>query len=132
MSKLLRDPAIRSLLNRMPNNVQNTFTDEQLTHLKVAIGARQWGDHAVDFRGVAKVLKYRYYFVVLMGRNRRELSSNEKKISAIIQTCLISLFTFFIVMFLLLTIYLVKSALGIDLFEDYSLGVWSWFKGLLK
>nr|WP_206018160.1 3-phosphoshikimate 1-carboxyvinyltransferase [Pseudoalteromonas sp. Z9A5] len=116
----------------MPNNVQNTFTDEQLTHLKVAIGARQWGDHAVDFRGVAKVLKYRYYFVVLMGRNRRELSGKEKKISAIIQTCLISLFTFFIVIFLLLTIYLVKSALGIDLFEDYSLGVWSWFKGLLK
>ena len=56
LSKILSDPAIRSLLNRMPDHVQDSFTDEQLTHLKVAIGARQWGNHTVDSRGVIKLL----------------------------------------------------------------------------
>ena len=54
MSNLQQDPAIRSLLNRMPKSIQTTFTDDQLAHLKIAIGARQWGNHAVDCReGIA-------------------------------------------------------------------------------
>ncbi|MEI8616636.1 hypothetical protein P4S63_01330 [Pseudoalteromonas sp. B193] len=56
MSKLKVDPAIRSLLNRMPSDVQASFTEEQLVHLKVAIGARQWGKHTVDCRSVIKFL----------------------------------------------------------------------------
>ncbi|WP_350634598.1 3-phosphoshikimate 1-carboxyvinyltransferase [Pseudoalteromonas sp. GW168-MNA-CIBAN-0100] len=132
MSKLKADPAIRSLLNRMPSNVQKSFTEEQLAHLKVAIGARQWGKHAVDCRGVIKFLKYRYYFVLLAGRNRRELSKKEQKIAAISQAITISMFSFFVITILLLIIYLVKSALGIDIFSNYSFGVWAWFKDLFK
>jgi hypothetical protein len=30
----------------------------------------------------------------------------------------------------LLLLYLVKSALGIDLFDGYSFGIWHWFKSL--
>ncbi|MBH0060458.1 3-phosphoshikimate 1-carboxyvinyltransferase [Pseudoalteromonas sp. NZS71] len=132
MSKLKADPAIRSLLNRMPSNVQDSFTEEQLVHLKVAIGARQWGKHAVDYRGVIKFFKYRYYFVLLAGRNRRELSKKEQKIAAISQAITISMFSFFVITILLLIIYLVKSALGIDIFSNYSFGVWTWFKDLFK
>ena len=132
MSKLKADPAIRSLLNRMPSNVQDSFTEEQLAHLKVAIGARQWGKHAVDCRGVIKFFKYRYYFVLLAGRNRRELSKKEQKIAAISQAITISMFSFFVITILLLIIYLIKSALGIDIFSNYSFGVWAWFKDLFK
>lgn len=32
----------------------------------------------------------------------------------------------------LLLLYLLKSALGIDIFPDYSFGVWTWFKGLFE
>ncbi|MDN3384675.1 3-phosphoshikimate 1-carboxyvinyltransferase [Pseudoalteromonas sp. APC 3358] len=132
MSKLKADPAIRSLLNRMPSDVQDSFTEEQLVHLKVAIGARQWGQHAVDCRGVIKFFKYRYYFVLLAGRNRRELSKKEQKIAAISQAITISMFSFFVITILLLIIYLVKSALGIDIFSNYSFGIWAWFKELFK
>lgn len=132
MSKLKSDPAVRSLLNRMPNDVQDSFTEEQLAHLKVAIGARQWGKHAVDCRGVIKFFKYRYYYVVLAGRNRRELSNKEKKIAAVSQAITVSLFSFIVSSILLLVVYLVKSALGIDIFSNYSFGVWSWFKELFK
>ena len=132
MAKITCDPAIRNLLNRMPDKVQESFSEEQLVHLKVAIGARQWGKHALDCRGVIKFFKYRYYFVVLAGRNRRELSDREKKIAAASQAVTVSIFSFFVISTLLLAAYLVKSALGIDIFSNYSFGVWSWFKGLFK
>ncbi|TMO76250.1 3-phosphoshikimate 1-carboxyvinyltransferase [Pseudoalteromonas sp. S3776] len=132
MSHIKADPAVRSLLDRMPDDVQDSFTEDQLAHLKVAIGARQWGKHTVDCRGVIKFFKYRYYFVVLAGRNRRELSEKEKKIAAVSQAITVSLFSFIVISIFLLVVYLVKSALGIDIFSNYSFGVWSWFKELFE
>ena len=132
MSNLQNDPAIRSLLERMPKNIQTTFTDEQLAHLKIAIGARQWGNHAVDCRGVVKLFKYRYYYVFLAGRNRRELSVKEQKIARFTQAIILSLAATFTILLTLLVLYLIKSALGIDIFEGYSFGVWGWFKGLFN
>ncbi|WP_370659490.1 3-phosphoshikimate 1-carboxyvinyltransferase [Pseudoalteromonas distincta] len=113
----------------MPEHVQSSFSDAQLVHLKVAIGARQWGKHAIDCRGVIKFFKYRYYFVLLAGRNRRELSEKEQKIAALSQVITISIFSLFVITVFLVVIYLIKSALGIDIFNSYSFGVWSWFKG---
>lgn len=132
LSNLQQDPAIRSLLERMPKNIQSTFTDEQLAHLKIAIGARQWGNHTVDCRGVVKFFKYRYYYVFLAGRNRRELSAKEQKVARFTQALILSIAATFIILFTLLVLYLIKSALGIDIFEGYSFGVWSWFKGLFN
>ncbi|KGK01546.1 hypothetical protein [Pseudoalteromonas sp. ND6B] len=132
MSNLQQDPAIRSLLNRMPKSIQTTFTDDQLAHLKIAIGARQWGNHAVDCRGVIKLFKYRYYYVVLAGRNKRELSAKEQRIAKLGQALVLSVVLTLSVLLMLLITYLVKSALGIDIFEGYSFGVWGWFKGLFN
>jgi len=132
LHKLKEDPAIKSLLDRMPIHIQSTFTDEQLAHLKIAIGARQWGNHTVDCRGVVKFFKYRYYYVFLAGRNRRELSTKEQKIARFTQAVFLSLAVTFTILLTLLVLYLVKSALGIDIFEGYSFGVWSWFKGLFN
>lgn len=132
MSNLQQDPAIRNLLERMPKNIQTTFTDEQLAHLKIAIGARQWGNHAVDCRGVVKLFKYRYYYVFLAGRNRRELSLKEQKFAKLAQAVIISSAVSFVTLLMLLVLYLIKSALGIDMFEGYSFGIWRWFKGLFS
>ncbi|CAD2224316.1 EpsP [Pseudoalteromonas sp. 3J6] len=132
MSNLQQDPAIRNLLERMPKNIQTTFTDEQLAHLKIAIGARQWGNHAVDCRGVVKLFKYRYYYVFLAGRNRRELSLKEQKFAKLAQAVIISSAVSFVTLLILLVLYLIKSALGIDMFEGYSFGIWRWFKALFS
>ena len=132
MSNLQQDPAIRNLLERMPKNIQTTFTDEQLAHLKIAIGARQWGNHAVDCRGVVKLFKYRYYYVFLAGRNRRELSLKEQKFAKLAQAVIISSAVSFLILLILLVLYLIKSALGIDMFEGYSFGIWRWFKALFS
>jgi hypothetical protein len=116
----------------MPKNIQSTFTDEQLTYLKIAIGARQWGNHTVDCRGVVKFFKFRYYYVFLAGRNRRELSLKEQRIARLAQAIILSSVATLIILLTLLVLYLMKSALGINIFNGYSFGVWSWFKGLFN
>ncbi|WOC24811.1 3-phosphoshikimate 1-carboxyvinyltransferase [Pseudoalteromonas sp. N1230-9] len=132
MADLRDDPAIRSLMERMPEDIQDTFTDEQLMHLKIAIGARQWGNHAVDLRGVIKLFKYRYYYVFLAGRNRRKLTSQEQKVAKFGQAVILSVAVSFVILIILVTLYLAKSALGIDMFSGFSFGLWDWFNSLLN
>lgn len=128
--KISNQPAIKKLLSRMPEEVANSFTEEQLTHLLTAIGSREWGKHKIDFRGTFKLpfYQWRFYYVLLAGKNFRELSRQEKRMSIIITAIASSLFLMFCAGLGLLILYLIKSALGIDLFPNFSLGIWGWFK----
>ncbi len=119
----------KGLLQRVPVNIRESFSDEQLSALKVAFGARKWGKHAIDLRGTLSFWRWRYYVVVLMGRNKRLLTPREKRISLMVKTLLILLFFSFSTLMGLLVLYLAKSAMGIDLFPGFSLGIWGWFKG---
>lgn len=125
-----RDPALQRLFERMPHSVSQSFSDEQLLHIRNAIAAREWGRHKVDIRGVLTVpfLPWHYYYVILMGRNRRELKGTEERISIWLTTLFIGLFLLFSIVTGMLTLYLLKSAAGIDLFPGASLGIWDWFK----
>ncbi|KXI27231.1 3-phosphoshikimate 1-carboxyvinyltransferase [Paraglaciecola hydrolytica] len=131
-SKIKDEVAIKNLLSRMPDAVANSFTDTQLMHLKLAIGARQWGKHKVDFRGTFPVpfVRSKIYYVFLMGRNHRDLSRREQLISALTLALFVTLFITVSVLFGILVLYLLKSALGIDIFKGFSFGIWTWFKGL--
>jgi len=130
--KIKNDPFIQNLLSRLPQNIANSFSDEQLTHLMIAIGSRSWGDHSVDRRGTLKLpfYKWRFYYVLLLGRNSRELTRREKEWSVTSAAIILTFFFIFSAMIGLFILYLIKSALGIDLFSGFSLGIWSWFKGL--
>jgi hypothetical protein len=124
--------AIKNLLSRMPNDVAMSFTDTQLMHLKLAIGSREWGKHKVDFRGTFPLpfVRSRIYYVFLMGRNFRELSRREQVVSAFTLAVFLTLFITFSVLMGILVLYLIKSALGINIFKNFSFGIWTWFKGL--
>ena len=126
------DPAIRELLSRMPNAVAESFNEEQLSHLLTAVGSRSWGKHRVDVRGTFKIPFYpwRFYYVLLMGKNHRGLSRKEKQLSLLTSTLVLSVFLMLCALGGLLLLYLIKSAMGIDLFPGLSLGIWTWFKGL--
>jgi len=128
------DPAIKNLLDRMPPEVANSFTEEQLSHLHSALGARSWKKHSVDIRSTFPIpfARSRVYFVLLLGRNRRELTRREKQLSAITFALFIAAFIGTSTLFGLLVLYLIKSALGINIFKDFSLGIWDWFKELWK
>lgn len=122
------DSTIQNLLERMPTAVQDSFTESQLAHLRVALGARSWGKHKVDVRSSFKFFKYRYYYVFVAGRNRRELSRQEKQFALMMQAILITIFLTFSALFGIFVLYIIKSALGIDIFPNFSFGVWGWFK----
>ena len=126
------DPAIRELLARMPSAVAESFNEEQLSHLLTAIGARTWGKHAVDVRGTFKIpfYRWRFYYVLLLGKNHRGLSRKEKQLSLLTSTLVLSVFLVLCALGGLLLLYLIKSAMGIDLFSGFSLGIWTWFKGV--
>ncbi|MBO1254233.1 3-phosphoshikimate 1-carboxyvinyltransferase [Alteromonas sp. 5E99-2] len=122
----------QSFLNRIPKEILATFTEEQLSHLHSALGAGSWKKHNVDIRTTFPIpfVKSRLYLVLLIGRNRRDLSRKEKQISAFTITLVITGFVLASSLFGLLVLYLIKSALGINLFQNFSLGIWDWFKGL--
>lgn len=124
-----QDPAIQKLLERMPAEVQQSFTEAQLSYLRVALGARQWGKHKLDLRGTLGLGSWRYYYVLVAGRNKRS-EHRSHKTGLLLKAVLVSVLLVVSTALGLLLLYLLKSALGIDLFSDYSLGIWGWFKEL--
>jgi len=126
--ELRQDADLQQLMARMPPKIQESFSEEQLSYLKLALGARKWGNHSVDWRGTLKFFHYRYYFVFLLGRNRRELSRGERQIGLFFQALFLGTFLIFSVLVGLLALYLAKSAAGIDLIPGFSFGIWNWFK----
>jgi hypothetical protein len=127
-----KDPDIMSLLARLPQETASGLTDTQLSHLKVAIGSGQYRKHKVDIRGTIPVpfFTFRIYFVLLMGRNIRSLSRQEKTIAVTSMLFLTVIFLVFSSALGLVIVYVLKSALGINLLEGYSLGLWDWIKNL--
>lgn len=125
---LRKDPDLTPLLARMPPNVQASFSEEQLAYLKLALSARKWGRHAIDWRGTLKFWRHRYYVVFLLGRNRRELSRGEQQVGLFMQAAFLTVFLTFSILTGLLALYVTKSAAGIDLVPGFSLGIWGWFK----
>jgi hypothetical protein len=122
------EPAIVNLLARMPEDVRVSFSEVQLAHLHNAVGTRQWGKHRVDFRTTFGLFSRRYYLVFLAGHNIRSMTREQQKRQLLINSIVLSLVLVLCMLVGLLALYLIKSALGIDLFDDFSLGIWSLFK----
>lgn len=125
---ILQDPVVSKLLEKVPVDMRGSFSTEQLVALKVALGGRTWGTHSVDLRWTMKWWRWQYYFVVLAGRNRRALSDRQRRVQRVAMAIVLLVFLSFSVSVGLLVIYLLKSALGVDVFPGFSFGVWDWFK----
>lgn len=123
------DPFIIGLKQRLPEDIRESFTAQQLEGLRSAFATRSWGRHQLDWRGTFKLWSNQYYFVLVGGRNKRSLSRAQRNLSLAAKAGVITLFLFFSIAVGLVALYLIKSALGIDLFPNFSLGLWDWFKG---
>jgi hypothetical protein len=127
-SAIQTDPVIIKLLDKVPADMRGSFSTEQLLALKVALGGRTWGAHVVDARWTLKWWRWQYYFVFLAGRNRRVLTDREQRIQRLAIATTLAVFLSFSALVGILVLYLIKSALDIDLIPEFSLGVWDWFK----
>lgn len=124
-----QDGFTTGLKERLPKEMRDSFTEEQLQALKVAFGARRWGRHPVDIRGTLNVWRSRYYFVFLLGRNKRDLSRLEETLSRFGRALIILGFLAFSMLVGFVALYVLKSALGINLLPNFSFGLWDWVKG---
>ena len=126
----IQDPAIQRLLARMPDPVAQSFSTQQLLGLRDAIGTRGGRIHSIDVRPTLKFpyLPWSFYVVFLVGRNRRTLTPQEKYTAALVLLAFVMSFVLGMALLAVLALYLLKSALGINVFEGYSLGIWDWFK----
>jgi len=127
-----QDPVIKKLLGKLPDDIADSYSERQLQGLRVALGDRTWGKHFIDKRGTFAItfVRWRFYYVFLLGKNRRAYTRREKHASLLMLMGIILLFLCISVLLGLLTLYLLKSALGIDLLEGTSLGIWDRFKEL--
>ncbi|WP_144208904.1 hypothetical protein [Shewanella donghaensis] len=132
LDSIRQDPLIEKVLKRSPSHIADSFTNEQLKAIKQALGPNTWGGHFLDSRGTFKFpfIKWRFYYVLLLGKNKRAYTRREKNLSMLMMFGSISLFILFSMLIGLLMLYLLKSALGIDLFPNTSLGIWDSFKTL--
>lgn len=123
------DPFVIGLKQRLPEELRESFSDEQLQGLRSALATRSWARHKVDLRGTFNIWRTQFYFVVVAGRNKRSLSRAQQKLSLAAKAGAITVFLFFSVLLGLVLLYVLKSALGIDLLPGHSLGLWDWLKG---
>jgi len=126
------DPALFRLLEKMDAGVADTFTKEQLHELSGAVKVQRWGKHPIDLRPtlVFPFLPWNFYMVFLAGRNKRHLSSSEQVIAAGMLMLVLVFMGLTVFGFIVILLYLLKSALGIDFFPEQSLGIWDEFKKL--
>ncbi|WP_051302882.1 hypothetical protein [Psychromonas aquimarina] len=128
IEQLKRDSELNMFLKRMPEGVRTSFSSQQLSSIKSAMKPQSRGNHAVDIHHTIKFFHYHYYYVFIAGRDLRELTRREKHISLLMKTAFTAIFLSFCALLGILVLYLIKSAMGINIFPNYSFGVWDWFK----
>ncbi len=123
------DEAFIERLNaKLPRDVAESFNDAQYEAIECAFGTRRWRNHAVDLRWLLPLFGRSYYFVLLAGGERR---SCQRRLRDRILHPLVSfgnglvaaVFFTAIMLSVLVSLYLVKSFLGINLMPDQSLGI---------
>ncbi|QLE87744.1 hypothetical protein FLM48_06680 [Shewanella sp. Scap07] len=126
------DPLLNDLFENMDEQVVTSFSEQQKQALSLAVRGQSWGNHSIDKRGTFAFpfVRWRFYYVFLLGRNRRAYTRKEKNLSVLMFIAMVGGFLLLSVALGLLALYLLKSALGVDIFADSSTGIWDWFKAL--
>lgn len=122
------DPAVQRFLQSMPASAANSFSTEQLLGIQQAIAGRQGGKLPVDLRLTLKLplIPSSLFVVLLAGRNQRTLSPREQAASAMAFLFVAAMALTVAVSVGLLLLYIAKSAVGINIFSEQSLGLWDW------
>lgn len=119
------DPFTYSVLGRIDPDVRKSLTATQLAGIRVAIsGCRPLDKHPVDVRGVIPLFFARYYFVVVIGRDRRsrtqQIESERRREGSFAGG--LGMMTFIVLLLLgpaiMTGLYFLKTMLGINIYPD--------------
>ena len=105
-SSIQSDAIVKEFLARIPKGFDVDFTDEQLQGIKIAFSSRTWRDHPIDFRRSVGLLRWRYYFVFIAGRDLRMSRVADRPFFKMTEAIFLAVLVVFIALFGLLIIYL--------------------------
>lgn len=113
------DIFFEKFFSRIPKETAASFTDEQLTAVKMAFGGRTWGAHAIDLRRSLPLFGYRFYMVLLCGREQRSSDriraiNGEHPVVRLGNAIILMLFFAFLLLALLGVLYGIKTMFDID------------------
>lgn len=116
----------------LDDNVINSLSETQKKSIEHALIATGLGtNNRVDIRKSISVFNKRYFFVLLLGRDYRQQLRKESPFALFMLTLLIAMGMLSVLGLAIFALYLIKSAMGIDIFHNFSFGVWDWFKSLM-
>jgi len=122
MSVIKHDSYIKSILRNMPSDQRDSFSDEQLIALKRALIARE--RHSLIHLGGRVKIGKRYYAYKL--RISAESNAAKKARRTIFTSNRIG--NLLVVLLLLMAtmglLYILKSAMGINIFDSMSMNIW--------
>ncbi len=131
------DDFIQKFLSRIPEVTAASFSEEQLTAVKMAFGGRAWGAHGLDIRRSLPFFGRRFYLVWLMGwehRSPRRITVFHQNHPLVKLSNAIAILVFSGVLLLALMglLYAMKTALGIDVFGGIDMLPDEAIQGLFK
>lgn len=116
------------IIKNIDTDVLNSLTPKQLSTIKEAIRGRALQKkHPIDIRGLINLFFIRFFFVLLIGRDRR-ISTLETETERRENVALMWNFVFIIfvlspfILLALIALYFFKMGLGIDLFPGTHMG----------
>jgi len=121
------DPFTDKVLARIDQKTLQTFTGPQLKALDKALRRTPRSKkHGVDVRGIIPLYFARYYFVLLMGKDRRletyrAEEDRRRRGRRLIWAAFLVVLLILFAMILLGVAYVLKSAFGIDIFPNLHL-----------
>ena len=126
-----RPPVIERFYAQLDEHISEGLTPEQKGGIEKAIVASTLASrHRIDIRRSFPFFGKRFYLVFLFGRDLRQRHRQESTLSTMLLTFLLLLGTLFVTCCVLLTLYMIKSALGIDVFQHFHVGILDWWLSL--
>lgn len=118
------DPYAQSVIDRIDPKIRQSLSSVQLSAIAAAIGqVRNGKNHRIDWRGSIPLFFARYYYVVLLGRDLRletryvEIDRRQRSL-LFIEYLVKAAIALFLAVVLLFLLYLLKSAMGINIFPN--------------
>lgn len=118
------DAYTQHVMSNIPPDVFNSLNLLQIQAIESAIGKNApFRKHPMDVRGTISFFFIRFYFVLLVGRDRRYLSREKegrRRQKARSMSIVFGIYSVICIVapIIFLLLYLLKSLVGIDLFPD--------------
>jgi hypothetical protein len=117
------DIFFESFFEQIPKHLKGSFSDQQLSAIKLAFGGRAWGQHFVEIRRSIPFFKSRFYLVFLAGpegRNieRLRMERGARRFWTLPNTAVIGLFFLILVGAISSSFYTVDQIFSFNIFPQ--------------